>query len=460
MFDAAIDNDPILKPFQKDNVKFLSAKSPRKKILADEMGLGKTLSSIKAADIVYDRYSSLSFEKKETLPRFQIWVVCPSFAVRSWEREIMRWSRHSDRVQKVLKGVEPVDGAAHWVIMSYDIAKVKAQECEIGVPTIFICDEAHYLKNRESQRTRVVLGRIGAACRQLWLLTGTLFPNKRVDGWTLFNACDEHKYRYWDFAETFGYVRTFRMHGREIKQPYGAKEEGKLIDWIKNFTMMHKASDVLKDLPAFQDIPVYVKPNVHGLKASPKLRELLGRAIEKGESPINIEELATALRLLGESKISSAVEYCANLIESDSGPLVIFAHNTDVVQGVCEGLNRHFKGAKRFEVFNGQVSGEKRGKLAEEYEAGKIDALCCNIQAAGVNLTLVRGSHAVFVQEPWSPGDLEQARARIRRIGQTKFCVYHTLLVDGSLDEVVHDSIRNKRKGTSDFDREYKRQAG
>jgi SNF2 family DNA or RNA helicase len=128
-----------------------------------------------------------------------------------------------------------------------------------------------------------------------------------------------------------------------------------------------------------------------------------------------------------------------------------------VVEGIKAGLDKHFKGEKRFEVFNGAVPGDKRGQLAEEYEAGKIDALVCNIQAAGVNLTLVRGSHAVFAQEPWSPGELEQARARIRRIGQTKFCVYHTLLVEKSLDEAVHDSLRSKRKGASDFDKEYAR---
>lgn len=450
-----------LMPHQIEGVKFLSAKSPRKKLLLDECGLGKSAQAIRAADLIFNRYLDLSVDQKALYPVFQVWIVCPAFAVRSWEREIKRWSQWSEKIQKVLTGRTEIDLRAHWVIMSYDIAKTKANDIKEGCPTILVCDEAHFCKRRTSDRAKLVLDRIGSAARHVWLLTGTLFPDKRADAWTLINACDRGKLNFWQFCEKFGYVRKFRVYGREVKEPYGARNEEELLNWIRPFTLMRKAKDHL-DLPPFEDREVYIAANKETKAVSGDIsKELLKKALMAGHM-LKLEEFSQAINILGNAKIEAAVQYVDNLIEQNLGPVVVFATNVSVVEGVASGLaaalSKRFPknpDLSRVEVFHGGIDAQKRGLLAEEYERGLIQVLVCNIKAAGVNLTLVRGNQAVFVQEPWSPGDLTQARGRIRRIGQKRPCIYHTLLVENSLDETIHEVIRSKKQGSDKFDEAY-----
>jgi SNF2 family DNA or RNA helicase len=46
---------------------------------------------------------------------------------------------------------------------------------------------------------------------------------------------------------------------------------------------------------------------------------------------------------------------------------------------------------------------------------------------------------------------MEQARARIYRIGQTDFCTYYHLIATGTVDEVFYENNINKTDMIEDF---------
>jgi SNF2 family DNA or RNA helicase len=118
-------------------------------ILADDMGLGKTTSAIIAA-------IEGNFKK--------ILVVCPASLKLNWKKEIMNYDIESN-----ISIVDSVDFRVNkWTIINYDILKnfhdlptrgVKSDDeispIDFHKFDLVIADEAHYLKNSTSNRTKI-----------------------------------------------------------------------------------------------------------------------------------------------------------------------------------------------------------------------------------------------------------------------------------------------------------------
>lgn len=72
----------------------------------------------------------------------------------------------------------------------------------------------------------------------------------------------------------------------------------------------------------------------------------------------------------------------------------------------------------RVGTINGKVTGTRRQTTIDEFQAGKVDVLCAQLKSAGIGVTLTAAADAVFVQCPFSAGDLAQAAGRILRTDQ------------------------------------------
>jgi SNF2 family DNA or RNA helicase len=116
----------------------------KKFILADDMGLGKTTSSIVAA---------LESGAKKIL------IICPATLKINWKREI---ENYSDRSIFIAEGKQ-FSTEHDFVIINYDIiknfhdAKKKDESQILGANfDLVIIDEAHYIKNAQAQRTKLI----------------------------------------------------------------------------------------------------------------------------------------------------------------------------------------------------------------------------------------------------------------------------------------------------------------
>jgi hypothetical protein len=67
---------------------------------------------------------------------------------------------------------------------------------------------------------------------------------------------------------------------------------------------------------------------------------------------------------------------------------------------------------------DGSVTGPRREQVIADFQAGRITALVVQIKAAGIGVTLTRAADLIFVQVPWSAGDLAQMAGRILRADQ------------------------------------------
>ena len=59
-------------------------------------------------------------------------------------------------------------------------------------------------------------------------------------------------------------------------------------------------------------------------------------------------------------------------------------------------------------------------------------------------LALTAGTIVIFLDEPWTNGDKEQALDRYHRIGTSENITIYTLLTKNTIDERVNDIVRGK----------------
>jgi SWI/SNF-related matrix-associated actin-dependent regulator 1 of chromatin subfamily A len=59
----------------------------------------------------------------------------------------------------------------------------------------------------------------------------------------------------------------------------------------------------------------------------------------------------------------------------------------------------------------------------------------------GIGVTLSAASHAVFVEQDWTPGILRQAEDRLHRIGQSQPVLVQYLVVPDSIDVNVMRTV-------------------
>ena len=124
-------------PHQVEGVAFLLGR--RRAILADDMGLGKTRQAIVSL--------------RHLAPAGPYLVVCPASVKRNWAREIELVA--PDASILVIEGSAPVALTAAWVIVNYDILGRHRDTLEQVPWAALVFDEAHYLKNHTSARSKL-----------------------------------------------------------------------------------------------------------------------------------------------------------------------------------------------------------------------------------------------------------------------------------------------------------------
>ena len=159
-----------LYPHQIEGIAFLLGR--RRALLADDMGLGKTRQSIIAM--------------VEAEPEGPYLVICPASVKRNWVREI---ELVLPIAEPVIVGPGPLPSTADivegrdWVIINYEILGKHMDRLLAFEWKGVVFDEAHYLKNHQSQRSRNAAKLVKAIQREpiVHALTGTPMTNRPRD---------------------------------------------------------------------------------------------------------------------------------------------------------------------------------------------------------------------------------------------------------------------------------------
>jgi SWI/SNF-related matrix-associated actin-dependent regulator of chromatin subfamily A member 5 len=173
-----------MRPYQVEGLNFLIGLFERgiNGILADEMGLGKTLQTISLL-------AFLRLHKNITGPHI---IIVPKSTLGNWINELTRWcpdiravrfhGTQEERDQQIAEKIQI--GKFDVVVTTYEtVSKAKAHLTKFCWRYLII-DEAHRIKNENSQLAQVV--RLFTTQNRL-LITGTPLQNNLHELWALLN---------------------------------------------------------------------------------------------------------------------------------------------------------------------------------------------------------------------------------------------------------------------------------
>jgi len=409
--------------------------------LHDEMGIGKTATTIGAIN--------------RTLGQRGM-IICPAMLRQNWIKEFKRFSTYP---LSLCKGEDIHDFVAwsrgHFdvLITSYELAtKWRERFAKTGEFLDFIAfDEAHYLKNGGSQRSRAMLGEDGDGhnclvewAEHAWHVTGTPMANDPLDIHTFLRFAKATDMSSNEFTKTFFDNRKTTYGQRNTVRPDMVPA---LQNLIYNNAIRRTHKDVGMELPEIWMREVLVDGDsrevIEYIKQFPGLEQTIIDAIEAGGlSFLEAQHIATLRRLVGKAKALPYAEMLKYELDQGAGKRVVFGIHTEPAMYLHRFLNKF--GYKAVLV-NGSTSEADRQAAVEMFMTDpSYKVFIGNIRVAGVGLTLVESSDIDMFESDWSPAGNAQAIKRVHRYGQTKNVTARFITLANSIDEAVNRVVANK----------------
>ena len=430
-FRSAVALADGLFPHQIEGVAFLLGR--RRAILADDMGLGKTRQAIVSL--------------RHITPGGRRLVVCPASVKRNWAREISLVS--PDAPTLIVDGTSPVSPAAEWVIINYDILARHVDDL-LTVPwAALVFDEAHYLKNHTSARSKLsrqLTATAAAATRALvvQLLTGTPLTSRPRDLFVLLQLA----------AHPLG--RSFLSFAKRYcaaeKGEYGWKTGGasnieELTVQLHGVMLRRTKDDVLALPPKLRSwLPVEV-PSGTGARAIKKVFELLAgkdsRPVASRDEALRrrgklLAFLIEARQELAIAKAPATLDFVRGAIDQGE-KVIVFSCFDDPIQKLAKELDAQAV------VVTGKTPAAMRQTLVDRFQNDDdVCALVANIIAGGTGFNLTAATQVVFNDLDWVPTNHWQAEDRAYRIGQTRTVNVTYFVAKDTIDDFVQAVLETK----------------
>ncbi len=445
-----------LMPHQAQLVAAASA-GHRTFLLADEPGLGKTAQALLAA---------------QAADAFPLLVVVPNVVKINWAREAKLWTPR--RTSTVIHGNgDEVDGFADIVIVNYEVL-----DRHVGWLGDFgfrgmVVDEAHFIKNKTSQRSQNVLqlserirARIGRPL--LMALTGTPLINDIED----FRAI-------WQFL---GWIDDKKPLGRLL----ATLEETGLVPGDPGFyraarncvvemgIVRRRKIDVAADIPArrIADLPVELDDEA-GRSIRESERTLARRLVERYDTALatrrsgavvdgidhelvrrvatweredtttssSDENVFTMMRRIGQAKAGLSADYAAQLARN-VGKVVFFAKHIDVMDVAEQTFEK--RGIRYSSIRGDQTKTARQRSIDAFVNDPEVAIIVCSLSAAGVGINLQVASNMVLAELSWTDAEQTQAIDRIHRIGQEEPVTAWRIIAAQTIDTRIAELIDSK----------------
>ncbi|MFG1926869.1 DEAD/DEAH box helicase [Cryptosporangium sp. NPDC048952] len=418
-------------------------------LLADEPGLGKTAQALLAA---------------EAANAYPLLVVVPNVVKINWAREANLWTPH--RPATVVQGDgDTVDGFADIVVINYEVL-----DRHVGWLGNFgfrgmVVDEAHFIKNKSSQRSQHVL-EIADRIRSrnpgplLMALTGTPLINDIDDFraiWQFLGWIDDSK-------PLGALMAALEDTGLTPADPgfYAAARQCVIDMGI----VRRRKVDVAADIPGRRvaDLPVELDGSAgRSIRAAEK--ELVRRMVEqyqrasssdavddelvrriaraelKDTAKQTGENVFSMMRRIGQAKSGLAADYAVQLARS-AGKVVFFAKHVDVMDAASALFEKQ---GVQFASIRGDQTPRTRQKNIDAFvNDPSVSIAVCSLTAAGVGLNLQVASNIVLAELSWTDAEQTQAIDRSHRIGQTEPVTAWRIIAAQTIDARIAELIDSK----------------
>jgi superfamily II DNA or RNA helicase len=419
-------------------------------LLADEVGLGKTVE----AGMALKEYLMRSMVRR-------VLVLTPATLVGQWREEMQTKFDVS-----FATSYDPElrrDPAAFWaqprVIASIATARRAEHLALLAAQNydLVIVDEAHHLKNRQTQNWKLVNA---LQKRFLLLLSATPVQNSLVE---LYNLLTLLK------PGIFKTEKEFRQSYMTAGRPRVPANRERMRDLMRDVMIRNTRSLVDVRLPPRHAVTVRLEPGAEEAEAYAELNRLVQEAYadetaprrlalrhllsSAGSTPATasraIARFASAGRVGGDGRAwrDLAARYealaLAGVTTKEKALLellrrnpeekkIIFVYHRETMERLAQLLEKE---AVAFARFEGAMSGPEKDESIARFQS---DApLLLSTESGGEGRNLQFCNTLVNFDLPWNPLAIEQRIGRIHRIGQTREVFVFNTVVRGTLEEHV-----------------------
>ncbi|KAF5690038.1 DNA repair rhp54 [Fusarium circinatum] len=474
-------------------------------LLAHTMGLGKTMQVITVlvalAEAAQSTDPSVVAQIPEDLREPRILVLCPAALVDNWMDELLKWAPADllGELRKVSSNTPVEERAAvvsSWasgrgvLTLGYEMFKIilnmsdELADLLTNRPDVVIADEAHKMKNRESQ-TNLACSRFRTKSRIA--LTGSPLSNSVLEYFAMIDwvapnflgPFSEFSHIYASPVERGLYNDSTSAEKRRAQMRLKALEQ-----LVAPKINRHTIAALKNDLPPKQEFIIFVPPTIPqkqlyqlyirgvgregtdsqaetfaainhlGLICShPRCFEAKVKAIQKGMRSNNDNEDKSfpksmipeffktlhSFRDLDTPTLSLKTELLTIILDEArqvKDKVLIFSqslHTLNYIENMCRMQRRTVS------RLDGSTPVPSRQRQTKDFNEGSKEVFLISTTAGGVGLNIQGANRVVIFDVRYNPSDEQQAVGRAYRIGQQKPVFVYRFMVAGTFEDNLHN---------------------
>lgn len=419
-----------LRPYQEQGFVWMSrlAHWGAGACLADDMGLGKTLQAI-----------TLMQSRAAQGPQL---VLMPTSVLLNWQQELRRFApalnvkvlNMGNRSQTVTEAAE-----GDVVLSTYGLLVTEQDLLASRNWTTIVLDEAHTIKNRDTQTSQGAM-RLKGDFRLL--LTGTPLQNHLSEIWNIFQFANPGLLgSYQQFTDRF-ILPVERDHDQERQRL--------LRRLLSPFLLRRTKDEVLSELPQKTEITLRVELSTEEQALYDNLRQQAIANLEESRQKGALQALAEITRLrqaachprlinpklkIPSSKTQAFLDLVAQLRSSGHRVLVFsqFTSHLALIREALDGLTPDLS----YLYLDGSTPTQERNRLVREFQTGDIPLFLISLKAGGLGLNLTAADFVIHLDPWWNPAIEDQASDRAHRIGQERPVTVYRLIAAGTIEEKI-----------------------
>ena len=438
-----------LRPYQKMAVTFLCEN--RRALNFDDMGLGKTVVTLSA---VFD----CAIEASE----FNLVILCTTNALFVWEEELVKWFNikpimyiGTPTKRKIIYKTLASRHAFNVVVTTYTMGK----ELENLSWDAIIADEIHQAgllkhtnvtyKNFLSMSKNIPL---------IYLLTGTpvrqgvidLFAPLHIIATPIFTS-------YWGFVNRYCNTITTPF-GKQIERNPRNIDDFRQV--LSHYMIRRLKSEVLKDLPGKQRVPVPIQMTPLQAKAHQEIITNLLYidtdntivAPNKMAAILRARQLLVTPRLLGIDEDGAALDYLKEVSSSlfiANRPFAVFTPFrqalpiiAELFREVCPDVSVHF-------IHGGMTPAAFANAWQSFESSSNKHKVLISVIKSGASFHATEAADCFFLGYEWDFNLNCQSEDRLCRIGQKNYVTCNYFVHKGTVDEEVKMKLNDKNMSSN-----------
>ncbi|MEK6985252.1 MAG: SNF2-related protein [Candidatus Thermoplasmatota archaeon] len=419
-------------------------------ILADEVGLGKTIE----AGIVMKELISRGKAKS-------ILILTPASLASQWQGEL--WDKFGERF---LKHDDPEFigfGKHDHIVASIDTAKSAQHYPDIIAREwdLVIVDEAHYLKNKKTQRYSLA---DDISARHALMLTATPIQNNLIELYNLINlikpgllgTMQNFEEEYMGDAQGRVLLHAQRLQLllqqvliRNRRSETGLKFPERRVETHRvkaspgEYALHHAVSNFIRSYKDFFESHLALMVLEREVASSaPALAKTIDNMLPKVKDAEVAKAMEELKAMAGDIKRNSKVNLILDIAKNTKEKIILFTQFRETQELLSRRLAQ--EGVSNVK-FHGQLTPGRRRSALVEFRGPTQVLVATDSGSEGLNLQF---AHILVNYDlPWNPMRVEQRIGRVHRIGQeSSNVVILNLAVADTIEDYVLQVLYEKIK--------------